>query len=366
MKQSSLKLGLFLDDSRLSGVSIYTKNLAKKVKNIFKIDCEIILPKKNSNSLVRQFLKEKISYRFYDIEMISKTNFTNYIKFFFFKIKNLIFFIKKNHYDIYLIQGSLQFINIFILGFIKKKKILVIHDAKNNYFFKFILKLIVKRDFRIIFVSMKSYNFYKDIFQKNKKIIISNGVDIKKKNIIKNKKFFIIGSSCNINPDKNLNFALDIAKILQTENFPIQIKIAGCVYKSQKKYFQSLLKKVKNEKLNNVKFLGFKKNIDKFLSTLDLYCCFSKTESSPLSVIEALHKGLPLVTTNVGDLNYHINKSKFGYVINKHDAHNFSSKIKKVLTNKKLYNRLSKNAFDYSRQKFDLNKNIKNFIKFID
>ena len=67
--------------------------------------------------------------------------------------------------------------------------------------------------------------------------------------------------------------------------------------------------------MNNIKFVGYQKNIDKFLSTLDLYCCFSKTESSPLAVIEALHKGLPIISTDVGDLGYHIKKGKFGYCI---------------------------------------------------
>lgn len=360
------KIGLFLDDSRISGVSIYTKNLALYLKKNFKMPCEIIMPKKNSFNLINQLKKKKISYKFYNIERISKNTIIDYLIFIFFKKKKLITFFKKNLYKIYIIQGSLQFLNLLILNSLKKKQFIVIHDSYMNFVFKFILKNIVKKETKVIFVSKRSSNFYKDTFIKNKKIVIPTGTSIKKKsNKNLKKKIFSIGTSCNVNPDKNILFLLKVAKILKDENFKVNFKIAGNIYSSQRNYYKFLKKKIKEYELNNVEFLGFKKNIHNFLKNLDLYCCFSKSESSPLSVWEAMCTGLPIITTNVGDLNYHINQSKFGYLVENYNETIYAKKIKKILSNERNYNQFSKAAISYSQKNFNQDKNFKVFFNFI-
>ena len=361
------KIGLFLDDSRISGVSIYTKNLALYFKKNLQIPCEIIMPKKNSINLIKQLKKKKISYKFYSIERISKNTIVDYLIFIFFRKKKLISFFKKNLYKTYIIQGTLQFLNFFILNSLKKKQIIVIHDSYVNFFFRFILKRVVKKETKVIFVSKRSKNFYKDTFIKNKKIVIPTGISIKKKNNKKlKKKIFRIGTSCNVNPDKNILFLLKVAKILKDENFKVHFKIAGNIYNSQRNYYKFLKKKIKEYELDNVEFLGFKKNINNFLKNLDLYCCFSKSESSPLSVWEAMYTGLPIITTNVGDLNYHINQSKFGYMVKNYNETIFAKKIKKILSDEKNYSQFSKAAFSYSQKNFNQDKNFKIFFNFIN
>ena len=88
MKQK--KIGLFLDDSRISGISIYTKNLAEYINKNLEFKCEIILPKKNSGYLRGQLIEKKIPYKFYDLERISKNTIVDYLKFFFLKKKKFV------------------------------------------------------------------------------------------------------------------------------------------------------------------------------------------------------------------------------------------------------------------------------------
>ena len=239
-----------------------------------------------------------------------------------------------------------------------------------NLVFKFILKYIVKKETKVIFVSNRSSNFYKDTFIKNEKIVVPTGTRNKKRNKKRNnkefkKKIFKIGTSCNVNPDKNILFLLKVAKILKEKNFKVNIKIAGNIYSSQKNYYKFLKEIIKKYKLNNVEFLGFKKNINNFLKNLDLYCCFSKSESSPLSVWEAMHSGLPIITTNVGDLNYHINRGKFGYVVENYNEIIYANKIKKILSDKDVYNQFSKAAVNYSQKNFNQDKNFEIFFNFV-
>ena len=120
------KIGLFLDDSRISGVSVYTKNLAIYLKKNLKIPCEILMPKKNSTNLTKQLKKNKISYKFYNIERISKNTIINYLIFIFFKKKKLTSFFKKKF-----IQGSYSSRFTSIFKFIRIK--LIKKRANNSY-----------------------------------------------------------------------------------------------------------------------------------------------------------------------------------------------------------------------------------------
>lgn len=360
------KIGLFLEDSRISGVSIYTKDLAEYINENLDLKCEIVLPKKNSEHFRKQLVKKKISYKFYDIERISKNTVIDYIKFFFVKKKKLFNFLKKNSYRIYIIQGSLQFLNIFTLNCLKKDYILIIHDAYTNFLFKFFLRFLVKKNTKIIFVSKRSKIFYNEVFKENKKKIIPTGsINVKRiRNRVK-KKYLKIGTICNINPDKNIIFLLNVAKIFKNENLNVIFEIAGNIYKSQKNYYSFLNKFVSKYQLNNVKFLGYTENTNKFLNSLDLYCCFSKNESSPISVWEAMHVGLPIVSTDVGDLKYHIFRGKFGYLVGNNKLLQFVYKIKKILNNKHLYTKFSNAAFYYSRKNFNRDDNFKELLSFI-
>jgi glycosyltransferase involved in cell wall biosynthesis len=359
-------IGLFLDDSRISGISIYTMHLANFISNRLKIPCEIILSKKNSNDYIKLLKKKKIFYKFYKIERISRNTILNYFLFFFFKRKTLFNFYNKNIYNIYIIQGSLQFLNHIVCNSLKKNTVMIVHDAFTNWYFKFILKIVVNKKTKIIFVSKRSYNFYKNTFSKNLKIIIPNGVINKKKIRKKNKtKFLKIGTSCNVNPDKNIGFLIKVARILKKENLDIVFLIAGNIYNSQLKYFKSLKEIIKKENLNNIKFLGYKKDINNFLKNLNLYCCFSERESSPLSIWEAMHFGLPIITTDVGDLKYHLNKGKFGYLIKNFDENVYANKIKKILNNKNIYEKFSNASFNYSQKVFNQDNNFRKALKFI-
>lgn len=367
MDKTKIKnVNLILDDSRISGISIYTKDLANYLKKKLKIKCKVILPKKNSKSLVNLLAEQDTRYLFYDIERISRKTLINYIKFILFKLRTIFnfFFYEKN--SIFLIQGSIQFINILILNFLKKKNSLVIHDSGINLVFKFILYMIVNKSTQIIFVSYRSYNFYKNIFLKNRIKIIPTGSKNQKK--IKknfNSKIFRIGTSCNINPDKNLEFLLKVAKSLNNYNQKIEVLIAGNIYSSQEKYFQSLKKLIKEYELKNVFFLGYQKNINKFLNKLDLYCCFSKNESSPISVWEAMHIGLPIISTDVGDLKFHINKGKFGYLIENFNEKKYAQTIVETFSDKKLHKKLSLASYKYAQKFFNRDKNFAMLANFL-
>jgi len=64
----------------------------------------------------------------------------------------------------------------------------------------------------------------------------------------------------------------------------------------------------------------------------------------PISVIEAMALGLPIVSTNVGGLPYLIDNGKEGLLVEPNTVNNFVSAIKTIMADTKLAIDLAKNA----------------------
>lgn len=61
---------------------------------------------------------------------------------------------------------------------------------------------------------------------------------------------------------------------------------------------KTLVKKLSLE--NNINFVGFKENVNKYLIDNDVYILSTHYEGLPISIIEAMSYGLPILATNVG------------------------------------------------------------------
>ena len=91
----------------------------------------------------------------------------------------------------------------------------------------------------------------------------------------------------------------------------------------------------KNKKLalnlgieNKLSFLGYQKNVEQFLSKADIFILVSNWEGFPLSTLEAMSAGLPIIVTNVGGAAEAIKNNVEGFVISKGDIEALNNKIK--------------------------------------
>jgi glycosyltransferase involved in cell wall biosynthesis len=62
------------------------------------------------------------------------------------------------------------------------------------------------------------------------------------------------------------------------------------------------------------RFLGSRSDIPEILSALDLFMLTSKNEANPVSILEAMASGLPVVTTNVGSIAEMVVDGETGYL----------------------------------------------------
>jgi len=167
------------------------------------------------------------------------------------------------------------------------------------------------------------------------------------------KNYQILTSVIKYDPRKGYYIFKKFLEILELHLRKINIKIDIFVY--DKKLFK--------QKYKNINFIYFKfKKNDKELSNLykklDLYINFSNADAAPLSIVENLHCGVPIVSANIGNSRDHINDYKNGIIIDKYDAELFVKILIKILLkkikfyNKKKIRRIQKNSLIKENRKF--------------
>ena len=79
-----------------------------------------------------------------------------------------------------------------------------------------------------------------------------------------------------------------------------------------------------------------------------IYVLPSYTEGLPISVLEAMLFGLPIITTRVGGLKYFIQEDKMGYLVESKSSQSLVEKIEYLINNREKMVEISKYNFDYA------------------
>ena len=128
----------------------------------------------------------------------------------------------------------------------------------------------------------------------------------------------------------------------------------GSIYKSQKKYYENLLKLIRQTGIRNVYFLNSRKDVRPLLKIIDIYLCSSKNESSPLSMWEAMSMEKAIVSTDVGDVKKFIINGTNGFLVKVGDADNLANRISELIKQPKLRNTFGKHVRKIAKKELDL------------
>jgi len=102
---------------------------------------------------------------------------------------------------------------------------------------------------------------------------------------------------------------------------------------------------------DSVRFLGYVRGDAKIeaFSSAHLYVLPSEREGLPISVLEAMAFGLPIITTRVGGLKDLIVPGKHGFLSDSRDPGTVADLIQQVIADPGLWRTLSRNAHEYAR-----------------
>lgn len=89
--------------------------------------------------------------------------------------------------------------------------------------------------------------------------------------------------------------------------------------------------------LGRKEWIELSENYDIFINTTDF-------DNHPISVIEAMALGLPVVSTNAGGLPFLIESYTDGILVNKNDSDGFVNAIEKIISDNEMLSRITLNA----------------------
>ena len=219
-----------------------------------------------------------------------------------------------------------------ITGFMDDEKIFVSKSERDQ---AKKLKIFFKDNYSIINNASKEMNFQNDNL-KNQIYKMSFG----------NSKINIV-SICRLVEQKNIFEIFDIAKYLPNYNFLILGD--GILYNKSKEY-------IKKKGIKNVFLLGKQKEIYKYLYSAELFLSTSLYEGHPISVIEAISVGIPVIASNVTGNCDTIKHGYSGFFYKLGDVKEASNFIEKIINNPDLRKKLSINAFNTHRELFSTKK----------
>ncbi|MDA9781132.1 glycosyltransferase [Amylibacter sp.] len=320
---------IILEDGRMAGPQSYVLKLIAKLNNL---DVVLVLPRKDNDEFCSRLKSAGINYTEMNISRPQRNlvGLIKYILNFFPDCIRLCRLIKGNaDCIVYSAGGCWQIKGIIAAKIMRVPSIWQMNDTHVPKLIMYIFRILGRLPNGYIYVSNATKRYYDTIYKpKALKYIIPSPIDIKEflegnygKSSVKDKKDFKkpikVGTVCSINPIKNLEYFLEIAEELNRTKGGIEFefRIIGPVPQTQMKYFNFLKKEISCKNLKNIKFEGAQSNIPKKLQELDIYLCTSKNEASPIAVWEALAANISVISTDVGDVAFHLKKSKCGIII---------------------------------------------------
>lgn len=110
----------------------------------------------------------------------------------------------------------------------------------------------------------------------------------------------------------------------------------------------------------NVAFPGWIRGEEKdwFLREADVFFLPSYNEGMPMSILDAMGYGLPIVSTNVGGIPKIVKKGYNGYCETPGDVATFAAGIIELLTDDYIYKKYAKNSFALVKKKYSFGKHI--------
>lgn len=243
------------------------------------------------------------------------------------------------------------------------------HSKKLAWLFKYLLKITYNGVDEVIVISesMKKYLKEEINVTNNNITTIYNGIDTHKFNLEKNKNIEFekefknakikLLNVARLDDNKNQQYLINLMPDILKEKPESRLFIIG---KGEKELeLKSLIKKLNLE--NYVFLLGWKTNVSDYMKESDLFLMASKYEGFPMTIIESISVGLPVISSLSNDSIYEILKNDIGKVIKLDDEVSFTGTIISYINKK-----IDKNKMhQIIENKFAIDKTSSEYIKII-
>jgi glycosyltransferase involved in cell wall biosynthesis len=142
--------------------------------------------------------------------------------------------------------------------------------------------------------------------------------------------------------------AIKILEYIRAQNIPAQLTMAGKDFG----YLNEILTYIKSSQY--AKDISIHNVIDnktknELASQCTVYLCTNKIDNAPVSFIEMMAMGLPIVTTNVGGIPYYVENEKQAIISKDNSIEDMANLIIQLHQNHELQNRIIANGITFSK-----------------
>lgn len=170
--------------------------------------------------------------------------------------------------------------------------------------------------------------------------VIHNGIKIHKCGPRQIKKTLIVGSAGRLFPVKDYSLLINVAKDVISKNNTVEFVIAG-----EGPLQNKLEREIKNLGIQNqCRLIGHQNNMDAFYQNIDIYINTSVHEGIPMSVLEAMSYGLPVIIPKVGGLPEIIKNNIQGFLIVKRKKEIYVERLLQLTNDKELLKKMGRSA----------------------
>ena len=141
-----------------------------------------------------------------------------------------------------------------------------------------------------------------------------------------------------LRPEKNHAMFLRAAAVVQRDVPNARFLIVGDG--PQRAELEALT--VQLDLTNAVHFLGCRGDVPKILSASDVFALTSHVEASPVSILEAMACGCPVVSTQVGSVAESVRDGETGYLVEPDDTRAMAARLVELLRSPELASRLGR------------------------
>lgn len=164
----------------------------------------------------------------------------------------------------------------------------------------------------------------------------------------------IIGCVARLHPDKGVEDLVRAAAALELGSGNFRIILAGDG--PERKPLEALAERLGVR--SRILFLGFRNDVDSLLQTFDLFVLPSREEGLPMSVLEAMSFGIPVVATRVGGVPEIVLHNQTGILVPDHSPRELARAISTLIQDPALARKLGEAGRLRVRNQFSFRKTV--------
>ncbi len=366
---SKLKVANVTEDGRWLGPQARIAKVADRLNADHDIQTIVVCPEKDSERFQRRLSEAGVPCRSTSMHHLTLyvPELIGYIVFFLPEIARLVKILKDEAVDLVHCNGPWQIKGMIAAGVAGTPAIWHLNDTRENLAVKLLFNSLAPfLATGFIAASHRTKNHYLDRNWAKKKPIrvIQAPVDTNQfdpqrtepSELIDGHDGVKLATVGSVNPQKGIDDLVECAEIVQERyNSKIHFFVVGPIYESQRKYGNNLKEIVRSKGLN-VHFLGRRDDVGRILKSSDIYVCSSRSEASPTVVWEAMAMGLPIVSTDVGDVAQFLEGNlRCGCVVPTNRPEELAGSISSLVKDSRKREKFSKRAREVAISELDLN-----------